>query len=175
MTQARLEHTLRSMVRRYGFEQVVQSLHEIGLSERGAGSSEQNAVSRNLSDVESSGRRKPKVTATGYVAKMDLPAEKEPAVADLARRFEDKAFLPSFGDIANFCRNYGIAEPASKSRASAIPRVFKHLAAMDTDEVQSIIDHGYYSGPSRLGPIADAIRNFGKGRREREEALTSSR
>ena len=100
-----------------------------------------------------------------HVAKMGLPAEKGPAVAELAKRFEDKAFLPTFGDIANFCRIYGIEEPASRSRASAIPRVFKFIASMEADDIQRLVDLRHFSGPARLGPIADAIRNSGRARR----------
>ena len=65
---------------------------------------------------------------------MELPLEKEPAIVALANRFQDKSFLPTFGDIANFCQIYGIDEPASKSRASAIPRVFKFIASMEAKE-----------------------------------------
>ena len=70
--------------------------------------------------------------------------------------------MPTFGDIRNFCQVYGIDEPASKSRASAIPRVFKFMATMSDEEVQGILDGGMFSGPSRVGPIADAIRANGR-------------
>ena len=83
-------------------------------------------------------------------------------VVELAGRFQDKSFLPTFGDIANFCHFYQIDKPASKSRASAIPRVFKFIASMEADDVRIILDQGMFSGPSRLGPIADAIRRNGR-------------
>ena len=54
--------------------------------------------------------------------KMDYDPEKGPALLELANRFQDKSFLPIFGYIRNFCQVYGIDVPASKSRASAIPR-----------------------------------------------------
>ncbi len=65
--------------------------------------------------------------------------------------------MPTFGDIAHFCQAYDIDEPVSKSRASAIPRVFRAIAAMDAEDTQMLLDYGAFSGPSRLGPIADAI------------------
>ena len=98
-----------------------------------------------------------------YVAKMDLPSEKKRGMAELAKRFEEKAFLPSFGDIRKFCRIYRIVEPASKSRVSALPRVFKFIATLETSDIQRILDDGLFSGPSRLGPIADAILRHGRG------------
>ena len=161
MTQAGLRETLASIVDEYGFERVSQSLQEIGFSKHRPEGSKRNV----RSTAAVSGHRRPKATAPEHVAKMGLPAEKEPAVAELARRFEDKAFLPTFGDIANFCRTYGIDEPASKSRASAIPRVFKFIASMEADEIQRLVDLRHFSGPARLGPIADAIRNSGRARR----------
>ena len=101
---------------------------------------------------------------------MELQLEIEPSVVELANRFQDKAFLPTFGDVVNFCQAYGIEEPASRSRANAIPRVFKHLASMEADEIKRIVDWGMFSGPSRLGPIADAIRRNGRAARAASRA-----
>ena len=101
-------------------------------------------------------------SAPEYVAKMDYDPEKWPALSELAKRFQDKSFLPTFGDIRNFCQVYEIDVPASKSRASAIPRVFKCIATMDSGEIQRIVDNRLFSGPARLGPIADAIRKNGR-------------
>ena len=162
MTQAALKDTLRSMVLKYGFDQVDESLREIRISGYHPGRANRKTRAPNRSAARKSGKRSPRPTAPQYVAKMELPSEKEPAVVELARRFQDKSFLPTFGDIANFCRTYGIDEPASKSRASAIPRVFKFVASMAADDIQGILDEGMFSGPSRLGPIADAIRRNGR-------------
>ncbi len=166
MTQSALKDTLRSMVYRYGFEQVNECLREIGLSDPRSEGSDQVERASQISALAKPGNRRSKVTAPGHVAKMKLPSEKEAAVSELAKRFEDKAFLPTFGDIANFCQIYGIDEPASKSRASAIPRVFTLIAAMEADDIQRILDDGMFSGPSRLGPIADAIRRNGRASRK---------
>ena len=93
---------------------------------------------------------------------MDIDDGRRPAVLTLAERFEAKAFLPSCADISNFCTIYGIAEPASKSRAAAIPRVFKHLATMDAKDVEALVTNNAFSGPSQLGPISEAIRRYGR-------------
>ena len=113
-------------------------------------------------------KRAPKPNAAEYAAKMELPSDKQAAVVALAERFERKAFLPTFGDVVNFCETYGIDVPASRTRVNAIPRVFKFLANdMDANEVQSILDYELFSGPSRLGPLADAIRRNGRASRAR--------
>lgn len=93
---------------------------------------------------------------------MDVEADKRPAVLALAERFETKRFLPTCADISNFCTIYGIDPPASKSRAAAIPRLFKYFAAMDTKDVERLSADKAYSGPSELGPLAEAIRWHGR-------------
>lgn len=162
MTQARLEGVLRSMVRRYGFEQVNESLQEIGNSESYPEKPNYKAISPTKLVEAQTNKRNPRITAPQYVAKMDLPPDKMASVVELARRFAQKSFLPTTGDIANFCQIYRLDKPASKSRASAIPRIFKFIASMEGDEIQRILNEGMFSGPSRLGPIADAIRRNGR-------------
>ena len=121
-------------------------------------------------------KRRSKPIASEYAAKMELTPDKKSSVCALAERFERKDFLPTLGDIRNFCDMYGIDVPASKTRASAIPRVFKFLAnEMEADEVQRILDYELFSGPSRLGPIADAIRRNGRASRDAGHTPAKSR
>ena len=163
MTDPKLKAELRSMINQYGFKQVDRSLREIGISGRQFEAPKRHKASSDVgSVVRKSRKRQVKVTAQGYIAKMELPSEKKSVMIELAKRFQEKSFLPAFGDIRNFCQIYGIDEPASKSRANAIPKVFKFIVAMETNEVQRILDDGMFSGPSRLGPIADAIRRNGR-------------
>ena len=164
MTDTKLGNTLRSVVRRYGFEQVARSLLEIELDERCFPSSSQDEAPSNDKVAKRPIKRNARVTATDFVSALKLPPEKKRTIAELAKRFEDKSFLPTFSDIANFCRMYGIDEPASRTRASAIPRVYKFIATMDTDKIRNMLDDGMFSGPSKLGPISDAIRNNGRSR-----------
>lgn len=167
MTEAKLKDTLRLIVHQYGFEQVDRSLQELRLADRQFRNSEQTKLLLDNNAVIKSSKKRKKIDAPEYVAKMELSSEKESVAAELARKFETKNFLPTFGDIRNFCQTYGIDEPASKSRASAIPRIFKFIASMETGEIQRILDDGMFSGPSRLGPIADAIRRNSRATRTR--------
>ena len=161
MTEAKyLKDMLCLMVGRHGHERVDRALREIVSAHRRKNSNKEKASPKNSAKTKPV---KKKTTALEYVAKMDLPSEKKRGLAELAKRFEKKAFLPSFGDIREFCRIYRIVEPASKSRVSALPRVFKFIATMETSDIQRILDDGLFSGPSRLGPIADAILRNGRG------------
>lgn len=152
-----IEAALRPIVRQYGLGRVLESLGKIADAQR------ESSVQAGADREKKPKKRSVKATALEYVSKLELSSEKIAPVVDLAERFERKAFLPTFGDIAHFCQIYGIEVPASKTRASAIPRVFKHIASMETEEIQRMLDDGLFSGPSRLGPIADAIRRNGRG------------
>ena len=159
MTASKLKPALRSLVQEYGLGRVLKSLGEISEAQRG----DVEKLSTSGNGVKGKvRRRKPRLTAPEYVQKMDIPAEKSAVVTELAKRFEQKDFLPNFAAIAEFCRTYEIKAPASNSRASAIPRVFKAIAGMEVAEVERILDDGMFAGPSSLGPIADAIRNFSR-------------
>ena len=165
MTSNELETALLSLVRRYGFALVEHCLQDIGLSEDQPRCSSLSGILSDTSISTKPPSRRLKISAPEYVAKLDLPLEKKTAMVELARRFECKTFLPTFGDIANFCQTHGVNIPASKTRASAIPRLFKYIATMDSSRTQAILDEEMYSGPSKLGPIAEAIRKTGRASR----------
>ena len=168
MSDNKLETALRSLVRRYGIEQVDRFLHEIRLSEHQCEDGSSHAKKRKSRTAT---KKRHAVSAPEFVAKMDQHSDKTPVLAELAKRFQEKSFLPTFGDIRNFCQVYGIEEPASSSRLSAIPRVFKFMATMDNEEIQEILDGGMFSGPSRLGPVADAIRENGRAATFRDRRM----
>lgn len=164
MTQNNLKAELRSLVLQYGFEQVHKHLHNIQTSKPELIQCRQPLMTPPGIENTRTGTRKPKITAPAYVAKMQLPFEKGQTVAVIASKFQEKAFLPTFRDIEHFCQVYDVDVPASRSRANAVPRIFKFIASMDTNDVQRIIAEDMFSGPSRLGPIADAIRSNGRAR-----------
>ena len=164
-----LRDTLLSMVQKYGFEQVRAALGSLEVSEQDMGDTPYGAASSGASKKKARKKRTGmRTTAPQYVAKMNLPPETGTAVAELADRFQHKTFLPTFGDIANFCQAHGIDVPASRTRANSIPRVFKYIASMEPEHIHQLIDLRMFSGPARLGPIADAIRRNGRAARAAE-------
>lgn len=162
MAETKLKDKLRVIVRQYGYEQVNQTLREIHTSVRQYKKTKRGETLPDSNTTRKAEKKRVKLNAIEYVAKMELFSEKEPLIAELAKRFESKTFLPTFGDYRNFCQIYGIDEPVSKSRTSAIPRIFRFISSMETDELQRILDEEMFSGPSRLGPIADEIRRSGR-------------
>ena len=201
MAHDEMLNTLRSMVSEHGFDQVNQTLTEIevrsglltligehGIERVRASLTELDASERHIKKAGRNAKQakvavrtpirtrpgKSRANASQYVAKMDLESDRSASVIELADRFDNKTFLPTFGDIVNFCEIYRIDVPASRSRASAIPRVFKFLASMESHDIQQILKWGMFSGPSRLGPIADAIRRNGRAARARAAAGSRS-
>jgi len=163
VTGDRLTASLGELVQEHGIEQVRRSLDEIA-GPGGAAQDRAASTARPARRAAAGGTAQKSATALERVEKMDLPAQTAASVAELARRFDEKAFMPTMGDIANFCRAHDVEMPASKSRASAIPRVFAAIAAMDAEDLQMLLDYGAFSGPSRLGPIADAIARRSRAR-----------
>ncbi len=159
MTDPKLRTALHPIVKEYGLGTVLRYLAEIADARK---ANVERPTPPSNGNSNGSKQRRPKVTAREYVEKMELPLEKSAAVTELAERFQHKSFLPTFHDVTEFCQVYGIEVPASRSRMSAIPRVFKFIADMETNEVQRILDDGMFSGPSKLAPIADAIRNYSR-------------
>lgn len=164
MTYDALDSKLRSMINRFGYERVEKSLREIGHSESAARGVVPEQRSSGGGTSTRTNSRRPRPTAVEYVSRMKLPTDRKRMLAEAAERFENKSFLPTSGDIRNFCGLYGVEQPVSGSRASAVPRLFKFMATMDPDELAKILRSGMFSGPARLGPIAEAIRNAGRDR-----------
>ena len=154
MPQRDLTQTLQGLVRRHGMSSVLHSLANIqaALDEHSPSAPKRTCNAGNKS------------SAVDYVEKMTLPQEKARVMMCAAQRFENGEFLPSIADIREFCRIHNVELGKSASRASTIPRVFTFLAAMDTAKITKLLDGGAFSGPARLAPLADAIRNSTAGR-----------
>ncbi|GEM_PF-2136426 len=166
MTGDRLTASLRDLVREHGLEQVSRSLQEISAHDGPVRNMAPRPNRATRTAAVGGDRRKGAITALERVRKLDLPEETVDIVMELAKRFDEKSFMPTFADITDFCRAYDINEPSSKSRASAIPRVFRAIAAMEIEDIRMLLDYGAFSGPARLGPIADAIARSSRARVE---------
>ena len=157
MRDSKLRLLLQPIVQEYGLGSVLESLGQIADSQR---SKVELGTPLGNNIAHGTKQKAAKITAPEYVRKMDIPTEKVATVAELARRYHRKSFLPTFSDISSFCQMYDVQAPASKGRANAIPRVFKLISELEPQEIQQILDDGMFSGPSTLGPIAEGIRNY---------------
>ncbi|MCY4443123.1 MAG: DUF2513 domain-containing protein [Deltaproteobacteria bacterium] len=160
----KLENALRIMVSRYGMGRVQDTLRQIDGSVRARRKEKELSARDMVHRANGVAQLRLRNPARAYVSKLESPVEVHRALVELAQKFDDKAFLPTFGDVRNFCRFYGIDLPASPSRGSAIPRIFKRLSQLPPVDLRAILRTGAFSGPSQLAPIADAIRR--RSRRE---------
>lgn len=178
MTYDALESELRRIINRFGYDRVNLSLRKIGRpAQETRGSVLRDPPPDNSA---STGKRKPRrrPTPLEYVSKMDLSRDRRQVLMEAADSFQNKSFLPATVDVRNFCEAHGIDGPSPRSRAAAAPRLLRFLATMDVGEVRRLLSSGMYSGPARLGPIADAIRNAGRERiraRALRNAVASAR
>ncbi len=143
-----LTETLETLVRRYGMRSVLRGLASIPEVK------ESTATTPRRTHGTSS-----TLSAVDYVRRMKLSSGNAKAMNRAAQYFDKKAFLPSIGDIREFCSIHNVELVKSSGRANSIPRVFKRLADMDADEITELLDDGTFSGPANLAPIADAIRD----------------
>lgn len=154
-----LRAALRSIVRRYGSGPVDRALREIRRAEEHGARS----TSERKRGAGRSGTRK-KADALDYVSKMNLPPARRLAMTAAAEKFRERRFLPTIGDVRNFWQVYGVDGQLPKSRAAALPKVFRFLSTLEPDRIARMLDEGAFSGPARLGPIADAIRTMSRER-----------
>lgn len=136
-------------------------------------------VSRRLSEFKSSGdlpstktvgndkrvnRKTEKPTAKVLAEKVSLPPDQKRLIQSLAEKYDAKQFLPSSGDIRYFFEVHGEVRPPPKQRNDAFRKILKLLSVMPENSLRIMIEDDAHSGPSRLGPLSDAMRGVGEQR-----------
>lgn len=165
MNTTKLNNTLSALILEFGFSRVERALRKNRPSTRKSRDPEKRDELSHKPNSVKHPKAKLKKSALEYAEQMKLDPEKQELVTALAAKFERKEFLPTFVDVDYFCKYFGIVTPASRSRVSSIPRVFKYLASMESQDIRKIIEDGMFSGPARLGPIAEAILRNGRAQR----------
>ena len=107
-------------------------------------------------------------TATEYVARMDISSERRAAALALAGRFEDKLFLADLCGHSEFLPDLRHRGTCLQGALGGHTRIFKFVAAMEAADIQRLLDEDTFSGPARLGPLAEAIRRNGRAARRRD-------
>jgi hypothetical protein len=105
---------------------------------------------------------------------MNPPSNQQERLLTLAQLFEEKRFLPTAADIRNFFEAYGVTTVKVKARQDAIPLIFRFLSSLSDERLSRIINEGSFTGPSELGPIADAIKAKSVNMGNRENTASSS-
>ena len=100
--------------------------------------------------------------ATKYVNSLTLREDQVEPMQILAERFDAGEFIINYPEVRAFCGAVGIDEPKTKRRQSSVRHIFDALAKQKISYLQTLIDGRYFSGPSRLSGISDAIRRYSR-------------
>ena len=159
MTEKKGEHRLlflliELLVQEWGYETVLQCLADFS-AKKSEGSALPTAGDRRLAKE----RHRPK--ASEIVDRLTVPDARKELLRALAARLDDKTFLPSAADIRRFLELRGKISGPIKHRQNSFRKVLDLLVSMDDEELLLLQRSGYNGGPTRLGPLSDAIKATG--------------
>jgi hypothetical protein len=143
--KALLSKLLQPLVEEWGLDVVEAALKSVG----GPASCEINERIRN--------QRTAKPLASEQVAQMQLPEPQASTLKALAIRFDQKQFLPSVSDVREFLIMSDERPGAMKDRSAAFKRLLVVLTRLPQERLERLANSSRHSGPSRLGPLSDAI------------------
>jgi hypothetical protein len=148
-----LDELLKTLLHRWGGAVVRRHLDVL------EGKQGTRAKSRQIENRSKGVRR---LTAYEYVEKraQAFPERRE-ALLELASRFDKKRFLPTVADVRNFLNTKEPDRKMIERREAAIAKIFQVLQSLSTEQLQGILRDENYAGPSRLGPLSEAIRESG--------------
>jgi len=152
---------LGTMVDEWGLEEVADGLRKLA-AERGVGLFDSRPGVKILG-----ARKRSKLNAMQQIDRAQVPPEKRAILVVLAKRFDQKSFLPSLADIREFLTMSGQSPPAIKDRSDAFRSLLRFLQELPIERLNEIASSESHSGPSRLGPLSEAIAAAG-GRIQRQ-------
>ncbi|WP_201446326.1 hypothetical protein [Burkholderia gladioli] len=156
-----LASILKSLVEEFGVQQVREKLSEIS-----SASSEKRVDDRLSKRVV---EKRPRLSGMIAMAEaLSDESEKTRLIKDLASRFDNKTFLPSMGDVKHFVEMRG-GSVRAKQRSDSARSLLLLLSSMSVESLKKIVAAESHSGPSQLGPLADAIKDAGASIRSNSE------
>jgi hypothetical protein len=147
-----LENLLRVLLREWGLVKVQDALARLSAS-----------PDENANGIENNKKSKPrKLRAVEQVERAPLSPNQIPFLSELARRFDQKQFLPSTSDVREFLIMIGERPSGLKDRSQAFRELLKALIKYSPERLEKLASRSRHSGPSELGPLSDAIRSAGQ-------------
>lgn len=142
---------LAPLLREWGYDTVLQCLAEV--------QAEQAKEDISLALY----KRKPakehrRPNAVEMVERLDVVADRKDPLRVLAARFDAKTFLPTASDVRHFFEMRGQNPGPVKQRQDSFRKVLDVLLNMADDEMMLLQESDTHAGPTRLGPLSDAIK-----------------
>lgn len=149
-----LYRLLRPLVQEWGYKEVEAALSHLNDDTVRVGTVRLHEE-RNQ-DIER--RQSKRLLAVEQVARAHLPRDQEESLQELATRFDQKQFLPSVSDAKEFLMMMGEKPGAIKDRSDAFRRLLDALLPLTPERLRQLAKNSaLHSGPSKLGPLSDAI------------------
>jgi hypothetical protein len=146
-----LRGLLTALVEEWGHKHVASALAQ--LEDQTRDSDRPKPVS--ASGLKSAKARK--ITALEQVARAATPDQHAEVLETIASRFDNRTFLPSPLDIREFLLVMGERPTAIKDRSDAFRLILRKLVTLTPERLLEVANSPLHSGPSRLGPLSDAI------------------
>lgn len=98
-----------------------------------------------------------KITASEQVLRSKVSGKHRQIILELAGRFDRKEFLPSISDVKELLIMMGYHDVMIRDRSDSFRRLLRVFQELPLDQLKRIADSPRHSGPSKLGPLSDAI------------------
>ena len=154
MTAGLLELEVRILVLKHGYKRVLAALSKSqGITEE--------EIENTLFELERSKDTKRKIRKIESITDIAAKAtekypEKSKYILELARRFENKTFLPQMRDVRNFLVPFGLDRNTLKSRVNSAKTVIEKLCELSPSELAELVDF-VPSGNSAFSELARVI------------------
>lgn len=159
MKENTLRKILSALVDDFGYQEVRKSLEGFDVGAERARASKKSAV-------ESHEKPRAKPNAIAIVESLTVKEEgKRDILMTLAKKYEEKAFMPNVNSVRAFLDQQGQDVSRIKSRQQAVSVVFKCLADWETQSLHELYIRGLYGPPKSLSVIAESIENMGQQNR----------
>lgn len=163
--EALLRSLLGALVERWGSASVFQALTQLA---------EGGGAQRDGRQVQPAKRKAAKVklgapaekrSSAAYVVRLDLPERRRALLLDMATLFDRRELLPTAADVRNFVQMRSGRHVDIKQRSDAFRRLVDVALDMPEEQLERLVKGGGHGGPSRLGPLSDAIKMAGEAAR----------
>ena len=161
-----LGRLMRMLVDEWGYAAVEDALAQISDTHRDKGSSVLQDRWAGISPSRAERRIKP--SAVEQVSRLSIPDRERQSLLVLAKKFDQRSFLPKVIDIREFLAMRGEEHRGVKDRLDGFRVLLRWLSQLPSDKLEEIANSGRYSGPAQLGPLSDAIKSTGEAIRRQD-------
>jgi hypothetical protein len=146
-----LNSLLRTLVDEWGYEEVAAVVARMAVR------SNDPPVEDPLVRKVRPPRKGARPSATEQIERAALEGEQKDALLQLAVRYDHRQFLPSVADVREFLIMMGERPIDMKDRREAFRILLRNLMQLPVERLKQLASTALHSGPSRLGPLSDAI------------------